>query len=372
MSVLSSQCRQAGSGRPLRGLVTFGPRQSLTSFRSSLDAFGEEGLTLDLRYFEQLFRRHPVRALVADLRLRKAVESGDYDFVILNSGAALLYRPRLFAALLRKAFDRGLVVFVLWRNARMKFDEIERFLGASRYRQAKSLLADPRIHHLAISEQTGIEVGEELGIARPVCVHNCQSVDARYLVPSVPEDPPIVLNVGSLVARKGPDVFVEVARLVCGQHSTVRFVWVGGRPPAAVMRSVAAWGLQDRVEFVEFTQAPLEYMKRSSVFFLTSLQEAFGLVLAEAMTCSRTVLCFAGTGAAEVAGETGCVIPPGDLEAAAREILTIVGRPASERVNLAARERYLDMYSPAVYARRFSTVLRGVVESVEDVPSRGS
>jgi glycosyltransferase involved in cell wall biosynthesis len=329
-------------------------------------------VTLELHYFEQIFRRHPGRALVADFRLRKALDSGDYDFVILNSGASLLYRPRLLAALLRKAFDRGLVVFVLWRNARMKFDEIEKFLGSSRYQKAKSLLADSRISHLAISEQTGIEVGEELGIARPVCVHNCQKVDPRYLVPSVPDDPPMVLNVGSLVARKGPDIFVEVARFVCERHPTVRFVWVGGRPPAPVLQSVADSGLQGRVEFIEFTPTPLEYMKRSSVFFLTSLQEAFGLVLAEAMACSRTVFCFSGTGAAEVAGETGCVIPPGDLEAAAREILNIVGLPASERVNPAARERYLDMYSPAVYARRFSTVVRGIVDSVDDVSTRRS
>lgn len=352
----------------MKGFVTHGPRQSLTSFRSSLPEFRAEGVSLELFHFEHLFWRRPLRALRSDSHAAGALERGGYDFAILNSGASLLMRPRLLSRLLAAGHSAGVPMFVLWRNAAVKFEEVRRIAGSA-YGKSIDSLRDPGITHLAISETTARDVSLELGVPTPLCVYNCQRVDPGILEPVYPEDPPIVLNVGSVIPRKDPMLFIRIARRVCSAHPTVRFVWVGGEATEELKQAISGNGLDGRVVFVPFTDDPISYMRKASLFLLTSSQEAFGLVLAEAMACSRTVMCVDGTGAAEVAGPTGWTFDPGDMEAVCRQVLQVIERPAEARVNVAARDRYLREYSPSAYARRFVSVLK---KKIRPDPSKSS
>ena len=261
------------------------------------------------------------------------------------------------------AAKRQIPAFMLWRSAAVKYGEIEKRLGTSRYAKIRSLLSQADLAHLAISDRTAKETSETLGLDLTACVYNCQRIPEKYLEPVVPQDPPLVLNVGNVNAKKAPDFFMGVAEIVCHSFADVKFLWVGGKPPIEIESRIAELGLEDRIAFEDFSDNPFEHMQRASVFFLSSRQEAFGLVQAEAMGCSRTVLCFEGTGAAEVGGESGITVPYGDLESAASEILKIIRRPSHERLNLDARARYEKMFSPAAYAARFSQIIRKRVTS---------
>jgi glycosyltransferase involved in cell wall biosynthesis len=76
------------------------------------------------------------------------------------------------------------------------------------------------------------------------------------------------------------------------------------------------------------------------------------------MACSRTIICFSGTGAAEVAGESGYTVKLGDINAAANVVLAVINKPTNELVNHLARERYERLFSPEAYARRVSKIIR--------------
>jgi glycosyltransferase involved in cell wall biosynthesis len=169
------------------------------------------------------------------------------------------------------------------------------------------------------------------------------------------------LNVASVSKLKNPKSFIKIAERVCTEHTEAKFIWLGGKASNALSDYIKHVGLERNVEFVDFDPNPYGYMQRASLLLLTSKEEAFGLVLAEAMACSRTTLCFAGTGAAEVAGDTGYVVPQGDVIKACDIILTVLQRSPEERVNRAARERYEQLYSPEAYVRRLEPIIRNSV-----------
>lgn len=347
------------ASRPLKGLVTYSVRQSLTSFASSRPEFAKLGVELDLLKLDP----SRIRTVPGTLQLLAKVHFGQLDFIILNSGILWLRKPALLAHVLKVLKRRGIPVFVLWRNAASKFAEIRGQHGDEAVDRAMQQMRDPVITHLAISDATARDVAAGVGCSLPTNILNCRAISEHYLDPVAPEEPPIVLNVASVIARKGPDIFTDVAIATCQAHPTVRFWWLGGEAPPEEQARIDAAGFADRIVFKRFDPDPFSYMRKASVFLLTSREEGFGLVLAEAMAVSRTVISFAGTGAAEVAGDTGFVVPNGDVAATSKAVLSAIEPAAEQRINLAARERYLALYSPAAYAARLTGIVRAAIDA---------
>jgi glycosyltransferase involved in cell wall biosynthesis len=248
----------------------------------------------------------------------------------------------------------------LWRNAVEKFATVERLVGHRSMQGSLTRLSSRRLNHLAISEQTAGEVQDTLGCAPVQNIRNCRRMPERYLDIAPPQWPPVVLNVASVNARKAPDIFVETAIKVCARNPDVKFRWIGGRAPAELQDMIARANLSDRIEFIDHVDDPFQYMHAAYCLFLTSREEAFGLVLAEAMACARTTLCFARTGAAEVAGDTGRVFEIGD-DALLDHLDDLLRKTPEQAVNLAARDRYFNLYSPASYARNLAEILKNSI-----------
>jgi rhamnosyl/mannosyltransferase len=129
---------------------------------------------------------------------------------------------------------------------------------------------------------------------------------------------PVLLFVGRLVRYKGVEVLL---RALPGLHA--KTVIVGDGPLRGVLEQTATeLGLDDRVQFVGSVtdEELLTWYYVSDVLVLpsTSRQEAFGLVQLEAMLCGRPVVSTdLGTGVPWVNqhGQTGLVVPPGDVAA---------------------------------------------------------
>jgi rhamnosyl/mannosyltransferase len=129
---------------------------------------------------------------------------------------------------------------------------------------------------------------------------------------------PVLLFVGRLVRYKGVEVLL---RALPGLHA--KTVIVGDGPlRGALQQSATALGLDDRVQFVGSVtdEELLTWYYVSDVLVLpsTSRQEAFGLVQLEAMLCGRPVVSTnlpTGVPWVNQHGQTGLVVPPGDVAA---------------------------------------------------------
>ncbi len=144
-----------------------------------------------------------------------------------------------------------------------------------------------------------------------------------------------LLFVGRLVYYKGLDLLLDAASLVPG----LRLEIVGDGPfRGRLRRRIEEDGLADRVRMHgELDDDDLRrVMAGCGGLVLPSLarSETFGLVQIEAMAAGLPVVSTQlPTGVAEVNvhGETGLIVPPGDVEALAAALREIVGDPARAR-----------------------------------------
>ena len=178
------------------------------------------------------------------------------------------------------------------------------------------------------------ETAHELG-AREVRV-----VPVGVAVPDVtvePDDPPHVLFVGRLSEEKGLLELVEAAR-------GLPLVVVGDGP------------LRERIPGALGFVPPAElggYLDRAAVVVCPSRREGYGVVAREAMAHARPVVATAVGGLAEAVeeGESGLLVPPGDvaaLRAALERLLGDAGLRA--RLGSRGRERVEERYSRKVAA----------------------
>jgi glycosyltransferase involved in cell wall biosynthesis len=108
----------------------------------------------------------------------------------------------------------------------------------------------------------------------------------------------------------------------------------------ATRADVVAHGLAERVEVVGPSSDVAGEMARASVLVLPSRSESFPLCVLEAMRAGLPVVAsdVGGVGEAVVDGSTGLLVPPGDADALARALRTLVVDPAL-RSELGARAR---------------------------------
>jgi glycosyltransferase involved in cell wall biosynthesis len=142
-------------------------------------------------------------------------------------------------------------------------------------------------------------------------------------IPAAPAavDPPVLVTVAHLVARKRHADVVRALALLRDRHPALRYVVVGDGPEREPLARLAAeLGVADRVELTGQLahERALERMRDASLFVMPSVDEAFGVAYVEAMA--------AGLPAIAARGEPG----PAEIAAAGGGIrLVVPGRPAA-------------------------------------------
>lgn len=133
---------------------------------------------------------------------------------------------------------------------------------------------------------------------------------------SIDESQLIVLGCGQLHPRKGPDIFIQVARQHYTQHcdSSTVFVWVGGGEPwyeRWCQHDIHSSGLANKVILTGHRHITADAFAAAHVFLLTSREDPFPLVSLEAMAASVPVVAFEGAGGAPegIGADAGIVVP---------------------------------------------------------------
>lgn len=184
------------------------------------------------------------------------------------------------------------------------------------------------------------------------------------------QDAKLVIGCGlGMAARKGADLFIEVAREVQTRGDEgVHFYWLGGfaddepLPDGSQWRSLLAKArrgrLGKRITFLGWQESARDYFRAADAFLLTSREDPFPLVALEAAEAGLPIVCFADAGgASEFVGEdAGIVVPFEDTMAMAEAVLRLardetlrrdLGKRASQRV---AREFTTAHTVPAVFS----------------------
>jgi len=195
---------------------------------------------------------------------------------------------------------------------------------------------------------------------------------ADTVVPAWPAPGLRLLAVGRLSHYKGFEVLLEALAGV----PEASLVLVGrGEREAALRERIARLGLASRVRMAGAIDdaALLGLYAQADAFCLPSLDraEAFGVVLLEAMRARLPVIAsdIPGSGVGFVAqdGETGLLLPPGDVGALAEAIRRLIGDMAlRRRLGMAGERRWREHFSLEQMAESMDQLYRLVLAARPD------
>jgi mannosyltransferase len=172
---------------------------------------------------------------------------------------------------------------------------------------------------------------------------------------------------GRVREQKGTDVFVAAMCRLLPRYPDFTAVVLGEVDQksfaARLKADAAAAGLSNRIVFLGYRpieELPLWY-QRISIYAFCSRNEGFGLTLLEAMAAENALVA-SRAGAAEVVvsdGDTGLLVPPGDVDAMTAALETLMRDPErARRMGQAARARVMAEFSIDAEAERIADVYR--------------
>jgi glycosyltransferase involved in cell wall biosynthesis len=183
---------------------------------------------------------------------------------------------------------------------------------------------------------------------------------------------PHVLCIGRIQPWKGQHVLVQAAAELKRAGRDLRISIVGSPSFAAdaayyqlLKDMVLSLGLHAMVRFVPHTSDVVAWYRQSDIVVHTSVEpEPFGLVLIEALACGRPVIATNAGGPLDITDHGrigGLLVPPGDAQALARAISTLLDDPdLALRLGREGRTRVRQLYS----ARRMVDELQMVYEGI--------
>lgn len=172
-----------------------------------------------------------------------------------------------------------------------------------------------------------------------------------------------LLFTGRLVERKGVRILLEALAMIQDEPAVMLKV-VGDGPLRSELQTYAGeLGIASRVEFTGFVSSSelARHFRQCDAFVLPAVQdtkgdvEGLGVVLIEALTYGKPVIASASGGIVDVVqdGQTGLLVPPGDVAALAAAVVKYRDNPELARsLAVAGRDFVAQKFSwPAIIDR---------------------
>lgn len=137
----------------------------------------------------------------------------------------------------------------------------------------------------------------------------------------------VIISVGRLVPEKNYDMLINIFNDIRKEISNIKLLIIGeGSEKEKLQNIINKNSLNDDVELLGYYEKPLEYMKKCNLYVLSSKQEAFGIVLVEALACGMQIVstdCMSG-GQREILsnGKYGYLCKPDDYDDLKEKILS--------------------------------------------------
>jgi len=185
--------------------------------------------------------------------------------------------------------------------------------------------------------------------------------------------PPRILYLSNMIEEKGPLVLLDALGVLKRRGVAFKATFAGAPGSDGCVEAfnsgVVRLGLSDHVRYVGpvYDQAKDALFRDHDIFVFPTYQEAFGLVLLEAMQWRLPVIATIEGAIPEIVeeGETGFLVPKRDHEALAHRLACLLGDP-SRRAQMGerGRARYLERYTLVQFEQNLSAALARCVGSV--------
>jgi len=175
----------------------------------------------------------------------------------------------------------------------------------------------------------------------------------------------VVSLIGGISRQKGAHHFVEVASIVARRQGNIKFLIAGfGDFEDEMRKRVRTKGLSSCFIFAGWRSDVPKLLHATDILVMAAHQEGFGRIITEAMAASKPVVAFASGGVPEIVvhGETGYLVPYGDIEGMASYVLELLqDEAACKALGHNGRQRLEKHFSPTVLVQRTKKVLESVI-----------
>lgn len=254
-------------------------------FKAKFDFSGKYGTSL----LEEVARYAMVGASIAER----------HDFDVIHAHDWLTYQAGVAA---KKASGKPLVVHL----HATEFDRSGENVNQVVYDIERSGMQEADLV-IAVSNFTRNIAIEKYGIdpEKIITVHNAVEPPEyeKDILQKKHFNEKVVTFLGRITYQKGPEYFVEAARMILDKDPNVRFVMAGsGDMMEKMVRRVAELGMATRFHFTGFLRGQNidRLFAVSDVFVMPSVSEPFGIVPLEAMRSNVPVVISKQSGVSEV------------------------------------------------------------------------
>jgi glycosyltransferase involved in cell wall biosynthesis len=179
---------------------------------------------------------------------------------------------------------------------------------------------------------------------------------------NIPENAFLVGGMGTVDLRKGVDIFLQVASRL-KTKSDIFFLWVGGQENEIDYKNfqIDKNRLElEKVIFQSSVENPLDYMSIFDVFFVSSREDPYPLVVLEAAILSKPIICFDKAGGAKdfVENDSGAVIEYLNINDVARKIVELKeNKVLVEQMGISGRKKVLERHNQTIAFQTFVDIL---------------
>lgn len=301
---------------------------------SLIETVREQGIPLILE--PTLVREvHPIKDLLAVIRLARLMRQGHYTIVHTHSSKA--------GILGRWAAKLAGVPVIVHTVHGWGHHERQHPLVRAYYIWLEKLtlpITDKLIVVAALNIDKGLQDGIgtradylviRSGIELDRFGHPQVSREATRVTWNIPQDALLIGTVTRLSPQKAPLDFVQAAAIIIRRYPNTYFMMVGDGPLHGEVEKLAAeLGIADRLILTGLRRDVPELLAAFDLFALSSLWEGLPRVLPQAMATSLPIVATACDGSAEAIeeGVNGFLVAPGDLAALAERLCQLLEHPA--------------------------------------------
>ncbi|MFG1362319.1 glycosyltransferase family 4 protein [Xanthobacter versatilis] len=188
---------------------------------------------------------------------------------------------------------------------------------------------------ITVSPETGRTLVARYGVSPERLTLAVPGTEPMARVPADGE-PPRLIAVGSLTPRKGYDILFDALDRIADLDFSLAIAGAAhlDPPTAEMVAARAAVAPRGNIRLLgQLNRADLDAAyAQADIFVHPSLYEGYGMVLAEAMRRGLPVVCTTGGAAGETVPDgAGLKVPPGDAEAFAEALRSLIADPARRR-----------------------------------------